>query len=202
MTRHYYTDLIKSKLNEHGRLYFNELHRQTGIPRNILTSRLKELKSNNEIDNEAASRNGKVVSEYFLTEYAKIKQLWQIDSRQKQDNKDKVKAFLLITYFAAFGYEEIDNKKPSEVELGDVSIVSPNNGMIEHHSLHMGKKPGVSIDDLTNKIPGINRAAIFTYMDYSEEELKRYFNSLIKQKPPVLTALQKRDNWATTDTLL
>jgi hypothetical protein len=90
----------------------------------------------------------------------------------------------------------IYNKKPSEVELGDVSIVSPNDGTIEQHSLHLHKKPGISIEDLANKLPGINCAAIFTYMAYSEQELKRYFNSLIKQKPPVLTALQKRDDWA------
>lgn len=50
----------------------NELQRLTAIPRNTLTSRLKELKNKKEIDNEAASKNGKVVSEYFLTEHTKI----------------------------------------------------------------------------------------------------------------------------------
>ena len=197
MTEHSYTEKIKYALEKHGRLYFNELQRLTGIPRNTLTSRLKELKYKKEIDNEAASRSGKVVSEYFLTEYVKIKRLWKIDSHQKQDRKDKVKAFLLIAYFAAFGYEDLKiEEDPSKTQLGDVMILSHNKDRIQEYSLRGYKKLGVSIDDLANKLPGINRAAIFTYLDYSEQELKRYFNSLIKQKPPVLTALQKRDDWA------
>ena len=103
MTEHSYTEKIKDELEKHGRLYFNELQRLTGIPRNTLTSRLKELKNKKEIYNEAASRNGKVVSEYFLTEYTKIKRLWKIDACQKQDKEDKLKALLLITHNAAFG---------------------------------------------------------------------------------------------------
>jgi hypothetical protein len=197
MTEHSYTEKIKDALEKHGRLYFNELQRLTGIPRNTLTSRLKELKYKKEIYNEAASRNGKVVSEYFLTEYTKIKRLWKIDACQKQDRTDKVKAFLLIAYFAAFGYEDLKiEEDPSKTQLGDVMILSHNKDRIQEYSLRGYKKLGVSIDDLVNKLPGINRAAIFTHMNYSEQELKRYFNSLIKQKPPVLTALQKCDDWA------
>jgi hypothetical protein len=173
----------------------NELQRLTAIPRNTLTSRLKELKNKKEIDNEAASKNGKVVSEYFLTEHEKIKRLWKIDSRQKQDDKqDKVKAFLLITYFAAFGYEDLKiEEDPSKAKLGDVMILTSNKDRVQEYSLGGEKKLGVSINDLINKLPGINGAAIFTYMDYSESELKGHFRSLIKRNPPVITALQQLD---------
>jgi hypothetical protein len=177
----------------------NELQRLTGIPRNTLTSRLKELKNKKEIDNEAASRNGKVVSEYFLTEYTKIKRLWKIDACQKQDKEDKLKAFLLITYYAAFGYEDLKTEEdPSKTKLGDVMILSRNKDRIQEYSLRGCIKPGVSIDDLINKLPAINRAAIFTYMNYSESELKRYFRSLVEQNPPILIALQKSDDMVAT----
>jgi hypothetical protein len=179
---------------------------------NKFASTLKRLKNTKQIENEVRiTSKGKVTSEYFLTEDTRTRRLWQIKDRIKTKRearnishrpihyrKTREKALLLILHHAAFGYEDIENKKPSEVELGDVAIASPNNGTIEQHSLHMRKKPGVSIDDLTNKIPGINRAAIFTYMNYSEEELKRYFNSLIKQKPPVFTASQKHYGWSST----
>jgi hypothetical protein len=72
-------------------------------------------------------------------------------------------------------------------------ILSHNKDKIQEYSLRGYKKRGVSIDDLV-KLPGINRAAIFTYMDYSEPELKRYFRLLIKRSPPILKALQEHDN--------
>jgi DNA-binding HxlR family transcriptional regulator len=49
VTKHDYIEKIKSKLEKHGRLYFNELQRQTGIPRATLTSKLKELKDKKQI---------------------------------------------------------------------------------------------------------------------------------------------------------
>jgi hypothetical protein len=209
---HSYEERILTILEKHDRISYNKLRRYTGMRENKFASTVKRLKNAKQIENKIRiTANGKVASEYFLTKYTRTRRIWQIKDRVKtkrearnishkplHDRKAREKALLLITHHAAFGYEDINNKKPSEVELGDVSIISPNNGTIEQHSLHMRKKPGVSIDDLTNKIPGINRAAIFTYMDYSEQELKRYFNSLIKQKSPVLTALQKHDDWATT----
>jgi hypothetical protein len=209
---HSYEELILTILEKHERVSRNKLRRYTGMRENKFASTLKRLKNAKRIENKIRiTANGKVTSEYFLSKYTRTRRLWQIKDRIKtkrearnishqplHDRKSRERALLLILYHAAFGYEDIDNKKPSQVELGDVGIMSPNNGTIEQHSLHMHKKPGVSIDDLTNKIPGINRAAIFTYMDYSEEELKRNFNSLIKQKPPVLTGLQKCDDWATT----
>jgi hypothetical protein len=100
----------------------------------------------------------------------------------------------LITYFAAFGYEDLKiEEDPSQTQLGDVMILSHNKDRIQEYSLRGYKKLGVSVDDLVNKLPGINQAAIFTYIDYSEQELKRDFRLLNKQNPPIITALQKYD---------
>jgi DNA-binding HxlR family transcriptional regulator len=193
LTKRYYTEKIKNELEKYGRLHFNKLQRQTGIPTATLTSKLKDLKNKKQIDNEAASRNGKVVSEYFLTEDEKIRRLWKIDSEQIQDKKDKMKAFLLITHFAAFGYEYLDSKDPSKAKLGDVMISISNKDRIQEYSLGGDKKPGVSINDLV-KLPAINSAAIFTDVDYSEQELNGYFRLLIKRNPPIITALDKRND--------
>jgi hypothetical protein len=178
-------------LRQHCRLYFNELQRQTGIPRATLTSKLKELKDKKQIDKEPATRNGKVVSEYFLTDLAKIRRLWQIDSEHIH-KKDKTKAFLLITHFAAFGYEHLDSKDPSKAKLGDVMISTSNKYRIQQYSLGGDTKPGVSINDLV-RLPAINRAAIFTDMDYSEQELRGFFRLLIKRNTPIITAFEEHN---------
>jgi hypothetical protein len=175
---------------------------------NKFASTIKRLKNAKQIKNEIRiTDNGKVTSEYFLTKDTKIRRLWQINKRietkrvsrsvthQSVHNKTgKTKAFLLITYFAAFGYEDLKSEEdPSKAKLGEVRILTSNKDGIQEYSLGGEKKPGVSIDDLVNKLPGINRSAIFTYMDYSESELKRYFSLLIKQKSPILTKLQEGD---------
>jgi DNA-binding HxlR family transcriptional regulator len=58
---HSYEEQILKGLEEHGRLYFNELVRKTGISRSVLDSTLKKLQYAKQIDKEPACRNGKVV---------------------------------------------------------------------------------------------------------------------------------------------
>jgi DNA-binding HxlR family transcriptional regulator len=206
-----YAQRILIALQEHDRLSYNNLHRCVPITESTFASTLKKLRDAKQIKREVRiTYDDKVTSEYFLTTDTRLKLLWGINQKIEtaretrdysyepiHDKKSKEKALLLITHHAAFGYEYIDNKNPFEVELGDVAIVSPNDGRIEQHYLHLSKKPGVSIDDLINKIPGINRAAIFTYIGYSEPELKTYFRLLIKRNPPILKALQGYDGRVT-----
>jgi hypothetical protein len=102
------------------------------------------LKNAKQIENKVKiTDNGKVTSEYFLTKETRIRKLWQINEKIKtkretksishqhiHNKKSKTKAFLLITYYAAFGYEypKIKNTKP---ELGEALIIAPNKSTIE-----------------------------------------------------------------------
>jgi DNA-binding HxlR family transcriptional regulator len=89
-------------------LDFNELQRETKIPRATLTLKLKELKKKKLIGNEAVCKNGKVVSDYFLThDYDffnfKLKRLWKIDGEIQDQDKKKTYLLLLLLYKAVFG---------------------------------------------------------------------------------------------------
>lgn len=194
---HRYENVIKNELEKKERLSFNELWKNTGIPHSTYASTIKKMLNSKQIDSEIKrNEKGRIIVEYFLTENTRLNRLWGIYENIKTnreakksheslaDSLYKQKAYLLITYLAAFGldyYETTSRPRPGNFEI----VYNDNNSKRKYQAFSTSTLAGVSKNDLPLK-GSINRAAVFTYMDFKESEVKKFFKVLREHNPPIL----------------
>lgn len=180
---------ILDELYKYNRLRFNELLRKSKVPHGTFVSTLNKLKHAKKVDNEVTVRNGKVVSEYFLTATDfKQKRLWGIDERISTKREDKS-----LSSYNSKGQPDYNKKRKTYLLLlllykavfgSTYQYVTSN---LERHpvTLSFRTEQGISQQDLVSQgVMGMNRA--FLYIDFTEAEVKQCFKQLKRHYPPIL----------------